>query len=159
MDRLEFIRRVGIDRGRFKVRAPSEMERQSYDATAVTTAMITDASLDLASDLTKAAGSVMLFGGTEPSQHWRDIDIDVIRRSEAVVPLRADARFVQLIGTYGIDTADLDESIRLLALPGPSLPVERLVTRIATLEEAPAIMQRLVERSLPGKVLIRISMT
>jgi len=130
-----------------------------FDAVVISTSFVFPEILEQSLRLLRLGGIALIFGGTNPGQQYLAIDLDRLRRTEALARVVVAGGTRWLGGTYGATGDDVAAAIGLLTAGGRSLPVEKLITSRAKLAELPAQLARLASEtsSYVGKMVVDVA--
>lgn len=154
-ERLRFLEARGLLDGR-GLQPLDEAPSSLLDAVVVATTFAEPAILRRAVELVRPGGLVVVYAGTAPGDRWpgTTVDVDRLRRSQAIAKLPSREGSVTIAGSYGAESRDFSTAKRLLGSEQPPA-LERLVVDVVPLEELPERLSALAAESPPGKVAVR----
>ncbi|HEX6355395.1 alcohol dehydrogenase catalytic domain-containing protein [Actinophytocola sp.] len=131
-----------------------ELPSNGVDAAVITTSFVRPDVFTEALRVVTPGGFVLLYGGTAPGDKLDglDCDLDTVRRTETVVPVRWRGKPVLVGGSYGTVRSDFAAAVGALA--DSALPVERMITGEVPLAELPGVLREQVTRRVLGKTLV-----
>ena len=157
-ERLDYLR----DR---KLSHPSKLHALSdlhgfearFDHVIVATTKIVRPVMDAAHHLCRANGAILLYGGTQNDDSWRDtnVDIDAIRRGESSRHVEAGDKSYRLTGAYGCSSRDFIKAMRLARENSRDFPISALTNREVRFSEFPDLINRMAAGAdYPGKIIV-----
>ncbi|MFC9871730.1 hypothetical protein ACFVJR_04010 [Nocardia salmonicida] len=139
----------------------SNRHRPPFQRIVVATAAATPHVLETCSDMLADDGLLLVFAGTQPGDQLASIDVDRLRRTEALdeFPWSSGRRY--LAGTHGATSADFQTALNLLrrnadAGWSPSLCVKRLTTRVLGFDTAADYLTANAAHGDLGKTIVQI---
>jgi cyclitol reductase len=157
-ERLEYLRDKKLSNPS-KLHALSDLYgfESRFDHVVVATTKIVRSVMDSAHLLCKENGAILLYGGTQNDDSWRDtgVDIDSIRRGESSRYVEVENKGYWLTGAYGCSNRDFIKAMRLVSENGKQFPISALTNREVKFSEFPDLINRMAAGAdYPGKIIV-----